>query len=362
MGQWSQNATDFSQQGSNNDFDENNLLQQSSFVPATESQQFQHSEPQHLPIDSFQLFNQPQVMKFVYSCLEQNKLLLLMLLLQNQQQPMLATVSLPEQSALKHTISCMEEPMHPNNMSLNLDFSNGSMVQPNLVDKLEMKEDTLDVEDKRPSSFLLFQIPDEPNPPISMSDSTASALTLPQNINTCAPSLNEQLQLNPWTNSLATTSKTTLTCLPGNPVLHPNVIVQSQNSLKRSHQSQQVQVATQTLQEETPFRTDHNFLDISAVQVNNKNLIENLRTSDDKNILRQVSENNAEDMLQSVPPQQIPTDSIVDVDSETDSNHDTALTVACAGGHEELVALLLSRGANIEHRDKKGEIFHIYCI
>jgi len=45
---------------------------------------------------------------------------------------------------------------------------------------------------------------------------------------------------------------------------------------------------------------------------------------------------------------------VVDLDSETDSNHDTALTLACAGGHEELVTLLLSRGADIEHRDKKG--------
>nr|XP_023030075.1 ankyrin repeat domain-containing protein 17-like [Leptinotarsa decemlineata] len=44
----------------------------------------------------------------------------------------------------------------------------------------------------------------------------------------------------------------------------------------------------------------------------------------------------------------------MDVDSETESNHDTALTLACAGGHEELVELLISRGADIEHRDKKG--------
>lgn len=44
----------------------------------------------------------------------------------------------------------------------------------------------------------------------------------------------------------------------------------------------------------------------------------------------------------------------IDVDCQTESNHDTALTLSCAGGHEELVTLLLQRGANIEHRDKKG--------
>ena len=42
------------------------------------------------------------------------------------------------------------------------------------------------------------------------------------------------------------------------------------------------------------------------------------------------------------------------VDAQTEGNHDTALTLACAGGHAELVSLLLSRGADIEHRDKKG--------
>ena len=43
----------------------------------------------------------------------------------------------------------------------------------------------------------------------------------------------------------------------------------------------------------------------------------------------------------------------VDLDSETDSNHDTALTLACAGGHEELVTLLINRGANIGKSYKK---------
>lgn len=45
---------------------------------------------------------------------------------------------------------------------------------------------------------------------------------------------------------------------------------------------------------------------------------------------------------------------VVEIDQVTESNHDTALTIASAGGHEELVRLLLVRGSNIEHRDKKG--------
>lgn len=54
------------------------------------------------------------------------------------------------------------------------------------------------------------------------------------------------------------------------------------------------------------------------------------------------------------PPQPAPAAyCAMDVDGETDSNHDTALTLACAGGHEDLVELLLLRGADIEHRDKK---------
>ncbi|XP_023677108.2 ankyrin repeat and KH domain-containing protein 1-like isoform X8 [Paramormyrops kingsleyae] len=54
------------------------------------------------------------------------------------------------------------------------------------------------------------------------------------------------------------------------------------------------------------------------------------------------------------PPSMLPIYPSVDIDAHTESNHDTALTLACAGGHEELVSVLIARGANIEHRDKKG--------
>ena len=44
----------------------------------------------------------------------------------------------------------------------------------------------------------------------------------------------------------------------------------------------------------------------------------------------------------------------INIDQQTESNHDTALTLAAAGGYDELVKLLINRGAKIEHRDKKG--------
>uniref|UniRef100_A0A1I8ATV9 ANK_REP_REGION domain-containing protein n=1 Tax=Steinernema glaseri TaxID=37863 RepID=A0A1I8ATV9_9BILA len=42
------------------------------------------------------------------------------------------------------------------------------------------------------------------------------------------------------------------------------------------------------------------------------------------------------------------------IDVQTESNHDTALTLACAGGYPDLVDLLIRKGADVEHRDKKG--------
>lgn len=69
---------------------------------------------------------------------------------------------------------------------------------------------------------------------------------------------------------------------------------------------------------------------------------------------------------------QAPLYASLDLDAQTESNHDTALTLACAGGHAELVSLLLSREADIEHRDKKGRVLlampvfvhylHKYCF
>ncbi|XP_067852405.1 ankyrin repeat and KH domain-containing protein 1 isoform X10 [Heptranchias perlo] len=54
------------------------------------------------------------------------------------------------------------------------------------------------------------------------------------------------------------------------------------------------------------------------------------------------------------PSSMLPLYPSVEIDAQTESNHDTALTLACAGGHEELVSVLIARGANVEHRDKKG--------
>lgn len=51
----------------------------------------------------------------------------------------------------------------------------------------------------------------------------------------------------------------------------------------------------------------------------------------------------------------------MDVDSETDNNRDTALTLACAGGHEELVELLLSRKAAIGKNNGCNKKIIMYC-
>lgn len=49
----------------------------------------------------------------------------------------------------------------------------------------------------------------------------------------------------------------------------------------------------------------------------------------------------------------------IDIEQQTESNHDTALSVAAAGGHDDLVRLLLEQGSELEHRDKKGLIFEV---
>ncbi|XP_073505669.1 ankyrin repeat and KH domain-containing protein 1-like [Phyllobates terribilis] len=64
-------------------------------------------------------------------------------------------------------------------------------------------------------------------------------------------------------------------------------------------------------------------------------------------VLQSASANGSQDAL-------LPAFTSVDIDAHTESNHDTALTLGCAGGHEELVSVLITRCANIEHRDKKG--------
>ena len=52
----------------------------------------------------------------------------------------------------------------------------------------------------------------------------------------------------------------------------------------------------------------------------------------------------------------------IDIKQQTDSNHDTALSVAAAGGHDDLVKLLLQRGSELEHRDKKGSLERRYSF
>ena len=74
-------------------------------------------------------------------------------------------------------------------------------------------------------------------------------------------------------------------------------------------------------------------------------------------ILEPIGECSPPPLIEPIPSQSPvtpPLTPVLNIDQATESNHDTALTIACAGGHDDLVKLLLARGANIEHRDKKG--------
>ncbi|XP_062867812.1 ankyrin repeat and KH domain-containing protein 1 isoform X2 [Trichomycterus rosablanca] len=98
----------------------------------------------------------------------------------------------------------------------------------------------------------------------------------------------------------------------------------------------------------TPAQTLHDTLDDIMAAVSSRVPMLNTTTSPIPQPSTQTPMNTVS------PPSMLPLYPSVDIDAHTESNHDTALTLACAGGHEELVSVLIARGANIEHRDKKG--------
>ncbi|XP_051533099.1 ankyrin repeat and KH domain-containing protein 1-like isoform X2 [Myxocyprinus asiaticus] len=98
----------------------------------------------------------------------------------------------------------------------------------------------------------------------------------------------------------------------------------------------------------TPAQTLTDTLDDIMAAVNNRVPVVNTTTSPSPQPSAQTPINTVS------PSSMLPLYPSVDIDAHTESNHDTALTLACAGGHEELVSVLIARGANIEHRDKKG--------
>ncbi|XP_064212242.1 ankyrin repeat domain-containing protein 17 isoform X4 [Tribolium castaneum] len=126
--------------------------------------------------------------------------------------------------------------------------------------------------------------------------------------------------------------------------------------LVQTHQQQshQVQAATQTTQAGDKKKT------VDGMKVKKGRVIRHQNQNVQGNNFHQnqnfqVGTNNAAiNQYNGLAPQCQTSLPCLDVDSKTDSNHDTALTLACAGGHEDLVDLLINRGADIEHRDKKG--------
>ncbi|XP_030756084.1 ankyrin repeat domain-containing protein 17 isoform X3 [Sitophilus oryzae] len=138
----------------------------------------------------------------------------------------------------------------------------------------------------------------------------------------------------------------------------PQQVVQQQVTSQQPQGSNQVQAATQTQTQngsdgkkiqkvsEIKFKKGRVIRHQNSLQ-NNLQQDQNYQIDHNSAITQYSGANNRQCANSIISP-------CMDVDSETESNHDTALTLACAGGHEELVELLISRGADIEHRDKKG--------
>ena len=127
---------------------------------------------------------------------------------------------------------------------------------------------------------------------------------------------------------------------------------QQVSSLPTSVDSSSLVTAQQTTATGTTTTTSSNIKSTGNKKGTEKSRKERNRYA----LMRQAPAGSQANTTQQYPPAGTPKppEKTIDVDSETDSNHDTALTLACAGGHEELVDLLISRKANIEHRDKKG--------
>ncbi|KAI2651307.1 Ankyrin repeat and KH domain-containing protein 1 [Labeo rohita] len=86
----------------------------------------------------------------------------------------------------------------------------------------------------------------------------------------------------------------------------------------------------------TPAQTLTDTLDDIMAAVNNRVPGVNTTTSPSPQPSAQTPINTVS------PPSMLPLYPSVDIDAHTESNHDTALTLACAGGHEELVSVLLA--------------------
>lgn len=150
--------------------------------------------------------------------------------------------------------------------------------------------------------------------------------------------------------------------------ISPQALRENEPELQTQRQSSQHQVGTQTIgSADNAFEIQSFSSKQTNIEQQNKGMKISMKKGDkrlkEKRYLTRSNPNNKSgfsseantlSLTQMSATQIVNSNKTIDVDSETDSNHDTALTLACAGGHEELVELLLARGANIEHRDKKG--------
>lgn len=176
--------------------------------------------------------------------------------------------------------------------------------------------------------------------------------TLPSNTNTsnsCSSGSTNNVSSTNTNSGTGTTTSNTTTTLPNSSLRKTKTIGKSPKTLARharQHQPNEQSQLTPSISSEKSAPTNQQ----STLHQDQNNLpATNILNSAQSSTPPATGDTTSTSVLSPAswyPP--------IEVDSQTDSNHDTALTVACSGGHEELVQLLLNRGPDVEHRDKKG--------
>ena len=156
-------------------------------------------------------------------------------------------------------------------------------------------------------------------------------------------------------------------CLSSQEKIAEALLRNQQHEAQKTKNPEPLHLKIRSQASKTAERTACNSLGNSSVKTimskgKNSNLekirLSNGKVAGNQNVVpvqKAVDDNTSLDKTLKIPPsREHSVFPAIEVNAQTEANHDTALTLASAGGHFELVQLLLRRGADVEHRDKKG--------